>query len=98
MTSVLPLRLQQVEAHEGLGANPHPHVGYYEKALNPKTAQAVEHLVAPSRERGALASMAAEWPRLLEEVEEEASRRSDDVDRDHPVRFGCRFNYDFHGR
>jgi hypothetical protein len=84
--------IRKVAEHEGIDGNPNSHVGYFEQALNPLAARAVEPLVYHSSR---LAEMAREWQRLLRPIVDSALVKSGDpLDDDHPIRFGCEFNFD----
>lgn len=91
--------IRQIEAHEGLDGNPRSHVGYYDLALSPAAAHAVEDLVGESRKPGGLAAMAGEWDTRMQPAINEAIRRTEeDLDQDHPVRFGCTFSWNVRRR
>jgi hypothetical protein len=91
--------VRQVEEHEGLRGNPNSHVGFFEAALNPAAAEAVEHVVGRVSQ---LAAMAQEWQELLGPVAARAQKQgSNEVFHSAPggrVGFGCEFNFDLRGR
>jgi hypothetical protein len=89
--------IRLVKDHEGFDVKPVSHLGFYESALNPAAAQAVEHIVGSAAN---VAAMARAWAAALDPVTRAARRRMGELHdaAGGKVNFGCEFNWDRHRR
>lgn len=74
----------------GFRCNPNSHAGYYEEKLREQAWPAIEDIVRPDDE---LYKMAETWQSRLPRVFDSAKTYADQVDTEHPVGFGCNFNW-----